>query len=144
MSNEQPPPRPISDPAQFESFILGLLIFGVFGMIMFFVPAMFFVGPNGDPFGIVGLAVVMVLLTGGFAIWAMRSGKIALGSGFLVGYAIAAVASGGQCTFLSMPSDYGPMGVMILLAGVVGIAFVIGGIAAILSKVIANWRRRSQ
>lgn len=139
MSNEQPPPRPISYAAQISSFILGLLIFGTFGLVMFFV------GANGaaNPSRIVGLAVVMALLTVGPAIWAMRSGKIALGSGLLVGYAIASVASGGQCTYLSMSSDYGFMnGVMIYIISV-GIAFVVGGIVSIIS-VLASWRRRSQ
>jgi hypothetical protein len=33
--------------------------------------------------------------------------RIALSSGLLVGYAIIAVASGGQCTFLAPGANYG-------------------------------------
>ena len=139
MSNEQSPPQPISYAAQISSFILGLLIFGVFGLVMFFV------GANGaaNPSSIVGLAVVMAVLTVGPAIWAMRSGKIALGSGILVGYTIAAVASGGQCTYLSMSSDYGFLSGAMIYVMSVGIALVVGGIVAIISAIM-GWRRRSQ
>ncbi len=128
--------QPFFYAAQIWWFILGLLIFGAFGL------AMFVLGSSlaTSPFGIVGVAVVMALLTGGPAIWAMRRGKIALGSGLLVGYAIAAVASGGQCTFLAASNNYGFMGGFIIYVYGVGLAFVVGVVASIISA-IAGWRR---
>lgn len=129
--------QPVFYAAQIWWFILGLLIFGAFGL------AMFVLGSSlaTSPFGIVGVAVVMALLTGGPAIWAMRRGKIALGSGLLVGYAVAAIASGGQCTFLAASSGYGFLGGLIIYVYGLGLALVVGVIASIISA-IAGWRRR--
>ncbi|MEI7645067.1 MAG: hypothetical protein WCJ55_12395 [Chloroflexales bacterium] len=130
--------QPFFYAAQIWWFILGLLIFGAFGL------AMFVLGSSlaTSPFGIVGVAVVMALLTGGPAIWAMRRGKIALGSGLLVGYAIAAVASGGQCTFLAALSGYDSLSGLMTYVYTIGLALVVGVIAAIISA-IAGWRKDS-
>jgi hypothetical protein len=98
---------------------------------------MFFAGAAATTslVGTISLAAVMILLTGGAAIWAMRGKKIALGSGLLVGYAIAAVASNGQCTFLNTSANYGFLsGAVLYLYGFV-LAIIVGMIASIISAV---------
>jgi hypothetical protein len=60
--------------------------------------------------------------------------RIALSSGLLVGYAIIAVASGGQCTFLAPGANYGFLGGgFIYLIGLV-LAVFIGVIDWLLSR----------
>jgi hypothetical protein len=138
MSDEQPPPKP-SYAAQIWGFTLGLLIFGGFGYAMFFAGA----GAAVSPIFMALMAVTIALLTAGSAIWAMLLRKIALGSGLLVGYAIAAVASGGECTFLNTSANYGFLsGAVIYLYGFV-LAIIIGMIASIISAVM-NRRRGPQ
>ncbi len=78
----------------------------------------------------------MALLTGGAAIWIMRRGKIALGSGLLVGYAIAAVASGGQCTFLTASSGYyGFLSGVSIYVCALGLSIAVGVIVSIIGAI---------
>jgi hypothetical protein len=138
MSDSQPRPRP-GYAAQIWQFILGLLLFGILG------PAMLFAGSAAavSSAGTVALATFTILITGGAAFWAMRTGRIALGSGLLVGYAVAAVASGGQCTFLGQSANYGAYaGAAIYVYGFM-LALVIGTIASIVTAV-AGGRRGPQ
>jgi hypothetical protein len=138
MTNDQPAPKP-RFAAQIWWFILGLFLFGVLGFAAVFAGD----ATINNSALMVGLAVAMVLLTGGAAFWAMRSKKIALGSGLLVGYAIAAVASGGQCTYLAQSVDYGAIsGALIYLYGFV-LAIIVGMIASIISAFM-SWRRGAQ
>ena len=132
MDNDKPASTPFFYAMQVWRFILGLLIFGIFGFVMLVL------GSNlaTSTFGIVIFAIVMALITGGGAMWAMRHGKISLGSGLLVGYAIAAVASGGQCTFLTAASGYYGflIGVSMYVCAI-GLAIAVGVIVSIIGAI---------
>ena len=131
MDNDESVPTSLFYAMQIWQFILGLLIFGIFGFVMFFLgPSLAFI-----TFGIVGFAIVMALVTGGAAIWIMRRGKIALGSGLLVGYAIAAVASGGQCTFLTPVKGYSPLSGLEIYVYALGLAIAVGVIVSIIGAI---------
>jgi hypothetical protein len=80
---------------------------------------------------LIAVALMMIIVTGGAAIWAMRHRKIALGSGLLVGYAIVAVASEGQCTFFAPGANYG------FLGG--GVIYILGLVLAIILTLIIGW-----
>ena len=131
MDNDESVPTSLFYAMQIWQFILGLLIFGIFGFVMFFLGSSL----ATSTFGIVIFAIVMAVITGGAAIWAMRHGKIALGSGLLVGYAIAAVASGGQCTFLAHASDYGFLGGLGIYVYALGLAIAVGVIVSIIGAI---------
>ena len=117
--------------AQIWQFILGYLIFGIFSY------AVFMPGSSAAVTGsvsLIAMALMMMIVTGGTAIGAMLLRRIALGSGLLVGYAIVAVASGGQCTFLAPGANYGFLGGgFIYLIGLV-LAVFVGVIAWLLSR----------
>jgi hypothetical protein len=136
MTDEQPRPKP-GYAAQIWWFTLGLLIFGVIGYAAMGAYAAMVAGAYGaaaneGTVGIITLAIIMILLTGGAAICAMLLRKIALGSGLLVGYAVATVGSGGQCTYLAAPANYGFLGggfiylISLVLAVFVGVIALIG------------------
>jgi hypothetical protein len=111
--------------AQIGEFILGLVIFGVIGF------AAIRAGAYSEGWvGMIVLAVAMILVTGGAAFWAMRRGMIARGSGLLVGYAIAAVGSGGQCTYLATPTGTGQMGGGMIYIFGVGLTIIIAMIVS--------------
>jgi hypothetical protein len=97
-------PKPRAALSRFSAntwwFLLGLALFGAFGFAMFFAGA-----AVAGVAGTIGVAALMTAVTGGAAVWAIRSNKIALGSGLLIGYAVAAVASGGQCVFMMTGSN---------------------------------------
>jgi hypothetical protein len=134
MSDPQPAPA-----ARFNTnawwFLLGLVIFGVFGFVMFFVGTAAI-----NMVGNFALALLMILATGGAAFWAIRAGRVALGSGLLIGYAVAAVASGGQCTYLVGTSDYGFLGGALIYLYGTALLFVVAIGALIVSLVTRGMR----
>lgn len=119
-------------------FLLGLVLFGIFGFAMFFAGA---AAANGFV-GTATLAALMIAVTGGAAFWAIRNKRIALGSGLLIGYAVAAVASGGQCTYLVGTSDYGFLGGALIYVYGTALIFVVSLGALIVSAVVGGLRGR--
>lgn len=99
-------------------FWLGLLAFAAIGVAGYFAGAA--VG-GGNPWLIAG-AVVMLALNAGLGVYAIRRGNIPLGSGMFVGYALATVMSGGECTLWQGSSgSYG------FLGGFISYLIVLGG-----------------
>jgi hypothetical protein len=140
MTDDQRDPTP-GYTTQIWQFILGYLIFGIFSGTVFMPGS---VAAVTSSVGMIAMALTMIIVTGGAAIWAMRHRKIALGSGLLVGYAIVAVGSGGQCTFFAPGANYGFFGgAAIYIVGFV-IAILIGWIASIYRAIRSRWNRGSR
>lgn len=114
-------------------FLFGLTVFGIFGF------ALFFAGSSAmAAISIVAIAVLMAGITLGAALWAFRRHRIDFGSGLLAGYAVAAVASEGQCTFLAPARDYAFIGgffvYLITISGVFLIAVIATTVSLILDQ----------
>lgn len=90
------PPAPKGYAAPVAWFMAGLIAFGIVVVATFFLIGSLPLQSAGPPIQIAGL--LLLLATAAPAIYALRRGKIALGSGVLVGYALATVFSSGQCT----------------------------------------------
>jgi hypothetical protein len=96
------PAQPLTLTPRFFAFLGGLLIFAVIGVAGFFLGSMGARGPAG-----LLAAFAMLAITAALAVWALRSGRIVLGSGILVGYALATVLSTGECTLWTQSANYG-------------------------------------
>lgn len=126
------PPR--SYVSQVLWFWIGLLIFAVIGFAAFFLSD---IVSRGGPVHI-AVAGLVIVVTAVPALLAMGRGRVALGSGLLAGYALATVASAGQCTLLAPPDNYGFLsGALIYLFA---LALVIVG--AVVVAVVESIRRR--
>lgn len=119
--------------AMLWGFTLGMVAFGILGLLMFFTGAAMIAAPSVS--WTIAQALFMVLLTGGAALWAIRARRIGLGSGLLIGYALAAVASGGQCTFLTTAQDYGFLSGAVFYIFGLGLALAIAVVVGIISAI---------
>lgn len=109
-------------------FWVGLVAFGFIGFIGFFAGAA--LAEGGGP-AQAAAAVALALATLVPAVALIRRGRTLVGSGLLVGYALVAVASGGQCTFWSQSADYGFLAgafVYVIALGVVLVAAVVAAV----------------
>jgi hypothetical protein len=130
MTDDPREPRP-GYAAQIWQFILGYLIFGIFSYAVFMPGSAAAVTGSVS---MIAMALMMIIVTGGAAIGAMLLRKIAFGSGLLVGYAIVAVASGGQCTFLAPGANYGFLGGGFIYLIGLGLAVFVGVIVWLPSR----------
>lgn len=134
MTAAGPPRRPLTWHVLW--FVSGLAIFAAIGVLGYFALA----AARGQG-QLVG-AVLMLALTAGLAIFAMRRGNVVLGSGLLAGYALATVFSAGQCTlWRASGPDYG------FLAGFIYYGFALGAglvllLAVLVGETVYNARRK--
>lgn len=103
-------------------FWLGLLSFAALGFGAFWVSGGTTIYPTVLLVGLIVLTLVAALL-------AFALSNIPLGSGLLVGYALATVFSSGQCTFWSTAANYG------FLAGAIYYIFALVGVLVLLAIV---------
>lgn len=85
-------------------FLAGLVLFAIAAVGALF--AVSTIPPNTPRWVSIMLALVFLGLTAVAAIFALRRGRVALGSGLLLGYAVATAFSSGQCTFWSTNAGY--------------------------------------
>ena len=131
-----PPFRSYSVPVLW--FLAGLAIFGAVSVGALLLVSSLPVG--GPAWLLVVAAIVLLAVTAGAAIFAMRRGKVPLGSGLLVGYAVATAFSSGQCTLWSANPDYAMLtGFFVYLMGL-GAVFIVAVVAVVVDAVRRNRR----
>lgn len=97
MTATQPPRR--SNAQNVLWFWVGLVCFAAIGVIGYFSGASLGLGLTSRSQWLIVGAIAMLAVTAGLGIFAIRRRNIPLGSGLLVGYALATVFSAGECTF---------------------------------------------
>lgn len=112
-------------------FWAGIVAFGVIGF------AGFFLGSSLTGSAMWLATAAMAAVTAGLAVWAIRAGNLALGSGMLAGYAVATAFSAGQCTFWSASADYGFLGGALAYLFTAAAALV----AAVIAAVVEAYRK---
>ena len=121
---DSPAPRHRSIACQILWFWLGLAIFAVIGVVGFFMT-----GLGGSTSTGLLAAFIILAVTAAPAVWALRVGRVALGSGIMGGYALATAFSTGQCTLWSAGANYawatGFNFYFVALGGTLGLALII-------------------
>jgi hypothetical protein len=126
-----PPDRLNAAVAQSWRFLLGMVLFSGLGFAGYFLAAAL-LQTSVQPWVI---GVPLLAIAAGIGLYALTHNSVSFGSGILVGYALAAIASGGECTLFVSDFDYGMLSGALVYAFALIAVFVLAGLLSLVSLI---------
>jgi hypothetical protein len=117
--------------AQSWRFLLGMVLFSGLGFGSYFLAAALWQTPV--PQWVIG--ILLLAIAAGIGLYALTHNSVSFGSGVLVGYALAAIASGGQCTLFVADVDYGALSGALVYAFALIAVFVLAGLLSLVNLI---------